>query len=495
MPYPVYPIQNQTAQQLSNIGSNLGVAMFGDANSMMRRAQIDADQKYKNAQLDIERQKLGYQKGVWDSEIGKNQAMTGLYGAQTATEQQATKGARDLAELMASNGALTRNQDGTYSLDPTKIGALIGAQAMARKGQGAAQDAGNWMALALQSQPGASENQFRQGAALRGQMPSDNTAFTTSQVTSNSRPVMVPQNTGGILVPEGSQYSQATKDYATALGAQNGGQPSAAPAPDASAPAPTGASIASAFGPQTTPPISAGNPFLSAAQGATAPTSVGNAIVLPGKQAAFGTASSRAKANEKYTDAASVAGDLQATAEGLANRSKNLHISMGGIPVLEGLQTAIIGRNPQKAQQSSDLGTFQELLTRNWLDKSSILKGAITEREGAELRKGQPTVGDSPEKIQMWLGKVGWFAGMKAQMDNINAQRTAAGQAPVDPISFKQYYVSKVPPPQGVFVEYAKPFGYDVNAAQSPMQPQGASAQPVSTGGDADLEARLSKYR
>jgi hypothetical protein len=498
MPYPVYPVQNQTAQQLANIGSNLGVAMFGDANSMMRRKQLDQDLQFKQKQLDLQRQELGMKRGVYDSQASMNNAHAGYYGAQTAGQQQQNQGSSELADVISQSAKV--NQDGSITFDPQQLGRVAGAYAKANPNGDVAKTLSSLSAMSIQQRPGgATEDQYRQAAALQQKMPSDNTAFTAGQATALAKPMMVPANTQGIIAPAGSVYEQPVKDYAAAL--DSSGNPAAvlpdgttnpiytpngaplpasdpngftspapaAPAPQAQAPAaPAAPSVADAFG--------GSNPQ----QQAQRPRSVGNAVVLPQNQKGqqWGTASSRAKSADKYGEAADIAGSVAAKANGLIDSAGQLHMSGGGIPGVEQVAKFMISADPKQAGRADLINQFQSILTGDWLNKSTVLKGAITEREGAELRKDQPSLGASSEAIKRWLEKVGYLSQMDAEFNQFNMKRAESGLPPIGALEFKSAYASKIPPPKNLKLSYAS--ATKGGEIQQAISPQTAPAQASS---------------
>jgi len=498
MPYPVYPVQNQTAQQLANIGSNLGVAMFGDANSMMRRKQLDQDLQFKQKQLDLQRQELGMKRGVYDSQASMNNAHAGYYGAQTAGQQQQNQGSSELADVILQSAKV--NQDGSITFDPQQLGRVASAYAKANPNSDVAKTLSSLSGMSIQQRPGgATEDQYRQAAALQQKMPTENTAFTAAQATSLAKPMMVPANTQGIIAPAGSVYEQPVKDYAAAL--DSSGNPAsvlpdgrtnpiytpdgaplpasdpngftspapAAPAPQAQASvAPAAPSVADAFG--------GSNPQ----QQAQRPRSVGNAVVLPQNQKGqqWGTASGLQKSEKEYNEAADIAGKVAAKANGLVNSAGLLHMSGGGIPGVEQVAKFMISADPKQAGRATLINDFQSILTGDWLNKSTILKGAITEREGEELRKDQPSLGASSEVIKNWLEKVGYLSQMDAAYNQLNHERTVAKMPPVGSLEFKKWYAGKIPPPKNLNLVYGP--SIKNGELQQAITPQTAPAQPAS---------------
>jgi hypothetical protein len=465
MPYPVYPVQNQTAQQLANIGSNLGVAMFGDANSMMRRSQLDQDLKFKQLQLDLKRQELGMHGKVWDSEVAKNEAQTGGFASKN-------QGASDLADVI-SNSAIV-NQDGTVTIDPNKMGFMAGAAMRANPNGNVAQVLQGLVGLSIQQRPGATEDQYRQAAAIQGKMPSENTAFTTGQATSLQKPIQISGSTTGIIAPPNSPYNQGIQELGSQMDARNQAQtnppallpngggnpvytPNGAPMPAAS-PMPTG-SPTPALNPNG---LTSANP----AQSGAAPVSVANAfpasrtgasVSLPGKggsAASWGTASSSAKDAKEYSGNSDRESDVAAKAQSLLDTGayKLAHVPGGGIPAVEGLSKFLVSQTDTKKRDA--LMQLQSLMTSDWLDKSTIMKGALTEAEGAELRKDQPHFGDDPEVIKSWLQRVAYLHDMHSAINNANFDRTVKRQPPVNPMQFKQAYVQAHHPPSNMIIHF-----------------------------------------
>lgn len=498
MPYPVYPVQNQTAQQLANIGSNLGVAMFGDANSMMRRAQLDQDLKFKQQQLALQREELGMKRGVYDSQASMNNAHAGYYGSQTAGQDIRNQGSSELADVISQSAKV--NQDGSITFDPQQLGRVAGAYAKANPNGDVAKTLSSLSAMSIQQRPGgATEDQYRQAAALQQKMPSDNTAFTAGQATALAKPMMVPANTQGIIAPAGSVYEQPVKDYAAAM--DSSGNPAAvlpdgttnpiytpngaplpasdpngftspapaAPAPQAQAPAaPAAPSVADAFG----------------APQQQRPRVVGNAVVLPQnqKEQQWGTATGLQKSADQYNKDAASQGATAAMARSLIGSVKDLQIPGAGYPIVGGFiektAKAAIGSDPKSADRKTNINNLQSLLTNDWLNKSLLLKGAITEVEGEQLRKDQPSLGDSPEAIKRWLEKVGYLAEMDAQYAHLNHQRTVAKMPPVSALEFKSWYASKISPPKGLNLAFSP--AMKGGELQQAISPQTAPAQPAS---------------
>lgn len=496
MPYPVYPVQNQTAQQLANIGSNLGVAMFGDANSMMRRKQLDQDLQYKQQQLALQREELGLKRSLNDSTIA-------MHNAQAQGYTQKNQGSSELAEVISQSAVV--NQDGSITFDPNKLGAIAGAYAKANPNGDVAKTLGNLAAMSIRQIPGgASEDQYRQAAALGGQMPGQNTAFTTGQAAKLAKPLMVPDKTQGIIAPTGSIYEQPVKDYAAALDSSGNPaavlpdgtinpiytpnytppatpaqQPAQAPAydpngilPPASAPAPVPTATPAAAPVATSAPAA---PSVADAFGAPAPQPqrprvVGNAVILPQnqKRQQWGTASSAAKSSEQYKTEAENADMLGAKAAGLIGMEDKIHVDGGRIPVVSTLGKMVIGATDGK--RLNLINEFQSLLTGDWLDKSQLLKGAITEMEGKQLRLDQPSIGDSPEAIKLWLEKIGYLADMKAAYERANLERSNNRMPPIDPLAFKRMYVSQRKVPAGLNIRFAPTFKN--GELQQAIQPQ-----------------------
>jgi hypothetical protein len=487
MPYPVYPVQNQTAQQLANIGSNLGVAMFGDANSMMRRSQLEQDLKYKQQQLGLQREELGLKRSLNDSQIA-------LHNAQAQGYTQKNQGSSELADVISQSSIV--NQDGTITFDPQRLGQIGGAYAKANPNGDVAKTLSSLAAMSIQQQPGgASEDQYRQAAALQQKLPGENTAFTTGQASKLAKPMMVPQNTQGIIAPSGSMYEQPVKDYAAALDASGNpasvlpdGTPNPVYTPNYVPPAapaglppsdPNGLIPPASLAPATPTAAPSVADAFSAPVQAQRPRTVGNAVVLPQSQKSqqWGTASSRAKSADKYGEAADLAGSVAAKANGLIESSSQLPVAGGGIPVAEQVSKFMIARDSKQAGRADLINQFQSILTGDWLNKSTVLKGAITEREGAELRKDQPSLGASPEAIKMWLEKVGYLSQMDAEFNQLNLKRIEAGMPPIGSLEFKFAYASKVPAPKNLKLYYSS--SAKSGETQQGIQPQ--TAQPATS--------------
>lgn len=504
MPYPVYPVQNQTAQQLSNIGSNLGVAMFGDANSMMRRSQLNQDLKFKQAQLDLQRQELSMKGGVYSSQAAMNNAKAQGYSSQN-------QGSSELADVLAQASVV--NPDGSVAFDPQRIGAVAGAAARANPEGDVAKLMRGLSAMSIQQRAGgSSEDQYRQAAALDGKMPSENTAFTTGQATAMAAPQMIPANTQGVITSPNSVYNKSLQDYGAGVNDSSGVPASVLPSgqsnpyytPDGGpAPAPTPAPLPASDPNGLIPPTPAAMPVAPQTAAPAAPTASvadafvtpvapqqkarmsGSALVLPQKPPQqWGTASSRAKSDAGYAEDASNYSSLAATARGLleGDAYKQIPFTGGGIPVVESVSKRLIGMND--GNRSNLINQYQTILTGDWLSKSGLLKGAITEAEGRELRKDQPGLGDNPDAIKGWLERVAYVSQMRAEHDSLNQQRTEQGLPPVNSLDFKRAYAAQVPPPASVKLSFA------------PSLKQGEFQQAVKPqqDPDADLNARLKKY-
>jgi hypothetical protein len=478
MPYPVYPVQNQTAQQLANIGSNLGIAMFGDANSMMRRKQLDQDLQFKQKQLDLQRQELGMKRGVYDSQASMNNAHAGYYGAQTAGQDfqnqqlQSKIGANsELADIISH--PIYKN--GVAYVDPQRAGAALSAYIRANPGK--EQEVSKFLAL------------FQ------------NSGLSVTEDQKDAKPIIVPANTQGIITAPGSIYAQGAKDLAAATDSSGNPAsvlpdgrtnpyytPDGAPLPASdpngfTSPAPA----APAPQAQTQAPVAPAAPSVADAfsapslqQQAQRPRSVGNAVVLPQNQKGqqWGTASSRAKSADKYGEAADIAGSVAAKANGLIDSASQLHMSGGGIPGVEQVAKFMISADPKQAGRADLINQFQSILTGDWLNKSTVLKGAITEREGAELRKDQPSLGASSEAIKSWLEKVGYLSQMDAEFNQFNMKRSESGLPPIGALEFKSAYASKIPPPKNLKLSYAS--ATKGGEIQQAISPQTAPAQPAS---------------
>jgi hypothetical protein len=476
MPYPVYPVQNQTAQQLANIGSNLGVAMFGDANSMMRRKQLDQDLQFKQQQLALQREELGMKRGVYDSQASMNNAHAGYYGSQTAGQDfqnqqlQSKIGANsELADIISH--PIYKN--GVAYVDPQRAGAALSAYIRANPGK--EQEVSKFLAL------------FQ------------NSGLSVTEDQKDAKPIIVPANTQGIITAPGSIYTQGAKDLAAATDSSGNPAsvlpdgrtnpiytPDGAPLP-ASDPNGFTSPAPAASAPQAQAPVAPAAPSVADAfsapapqQQAQRPRSVGNAVVLPQNQKGqqWGTASGLQKSEKEYNEAADIAGKVAAKANGLVNSASQLHMSGGGIPGVERVAKYMISADPKQAGRATLINDFQSILTGDWLNKSAILKGAITEPEGEELRKDQPSLGASSEVIKNWLEKVGYLSQMDAAYNQLNHERTVAKMPPVGSLEFKKWYAGKIPPPKSLNLVYGP--SIKNGELQQAISPQTAPAQPAS---------------
>lgn len=113
-------------------------------------------------------------------------------------------------------------------------------------------------------------------------------------------------------------------------------------------------------------------------------------------------------------------------------------------------------------QSSTDPGVQDRLAFKNfkvndWLTKSSKLKGAITEAEGAQLRSGQPGSQASAEVKSNWLNNVGYYAKMEADWQAANQEALQTGTARPIPTRWKEDYIQQNPPPALAGVGADKP--------------------------------------
>lgn len=421
--------------------NNLGKAMFGDPT-------INANNAYKNQVLQMQRQKL-------DLENQELAMKSPLYAAQreaalanaansNASAKQTTgetTAASELANVLSSG--IIVNQDGSTSLDPQKIASAAAFAVAANPRGDTAKTIAQYLAISRQQLPNATEQDFRTAAAMLGQNVNNNSAFTTGQVnqlednefrrrvavqqTANQaksfEPVVVPDGSTVFPMPEDRRFSNFSAQPPQML--------PQVPANTANSP------LANA--------ITQAAPTYQAPQSQSAPYTDPNtgAIIVPDSKsnAAFGTDNARLKLIDEADASANLKRGTAETAKFLsqAGITEKIVNPVGGTP---GIQSAydVMQQNFGDPETAFARNMWKELRTMEWLNKSSALKGAISDAENRELQSSFPSDGASAESRRLYLNKVAYVSDRGAFIESARAQALRDGQIPPDPAILRQQF-------------------------------------------------------
>jgi hypothetical protein len=450
--------------------NNLGRAMFGDPT-------INANNAYKNQVLQMQRQKL-------DLENQELAMKSPLYAAQTAAAnanaaenqrradelQAKMRGSTDLGDLFSS--AFVASPNGQVSLNPDLIGKFASAAARANPALDPSKLAQSLAALSITQSPLASEDDNRRAIIMMGGIPNKDTAATTQQaqqLAENERKARIdaqrianePDNSKPLIVPQGSVVMP--------------------PQPFQQQPF------------SLTPQVQNQSPLANAVAGAPSSQDrpayyqdpVTGAIVVPDKKAnaAFGTDNARLKLIDEADASSDLKRGTAETAKFLSQPgvTEKLVNPVGTVPGL-----ALAYDVAQQAFGDADTAfarnMWKELRTFEWLNKSSALKGAISDAENRELQSSFPNDGASADSRRLYLNKVAYVSDRGEFIENARAQALRDGQIPPNPFILRQ--------------QFDQQNGSKNPFAQQPMQTQqsqsiadavAGAAAPTSSGIDPDI--------
>lgn len=161
----------------------------------------------------------------------------------------------------------------------------------------------------------------------------------------------------------------------------------------------------------------------------------------------FGTEKDRYKTVEDAQSAAFQSKSNAMSASRMAQDDAFLQKSQLGVGV-PGVDSVISGiANLFDTEGAKAARQFSDTTILDWLQKSTLLKGAITERETAQLRASQPPPYASAQNKKEWLNAMSWASNREAEWQNIRAEAAKKGVQPPNVIEWTTQYEQKFPRP------------------------------------------------
>jgi hypothetical protein len=161
----------------------------------------------------------------------------------------------------------------------------------------------------------------------------------------------------------------------------------------------------------------------------------------------FGTEKDRYKTVEDAQSAAFQSKSNAMSASRMAQDDAFLEKSQLGVGV-PGVDSVISGiANLFDTEGAKAARQFSDTTILDWLQKSTLLKGAITERETAQLRASQPPPYASAQNKKEWLNAMSWASNREAEWQNIRAEAAKKGVQPPNVVDWAMQYEEKFPRP------------------------------------------------
>jgi hypothetical protein len=464
---------------IANAFSNFGTAIFGDPTA-------SANAKYRNDMLALQRQKLSMDEGemvmkapLYDAQ--RQAAIASAANSNASAQQTAdqNRASSELANVFTSGFVV--NPDGSTSFDPQKFGQAAGYAAQANPKGDVAKILGGFMALSRQQLPNATEQDHRTAAAMMGNMPTTETAFTTGQVNRNiyAKPVVVSEGGRAVFHPNDPK----NPDYVPPA-PQAGGQPIDFNTPPAEVPA---SMLADTVAAPTATPQASPAPVQNRER---------NTIYNP-KTQTFGTNSQNFKTFQEFQKDASTTLTLADRAAGLNNQ--NL-LKNSQVPALASWSNPTAKIYDWFSQIGGGDGAKARLAMRDfyindWLKKSEQLKGAITEKESSQLRAAQPNESASEDVKSNFLTNIEYYSRMEARWSEDNAAALQNGQKQPLPSEWKANYLKNNPPPSLPASIGKQISNQPANSKSTPLPDMVASGAAAPSAIDADVQQAMEIVR
>ena len=451
--------------------ANLGTAMFGDPKVIAQSRAAAAEEEYRKGMLANAQRELDLKAPVFDAQRQQAIASAGYDNSRAKQVELQTRGSSELGDVLANS--IVIGSDGRPVFKPENFGRAA-AQAVMANPNG---DVSNMLGGLMAMMPNQTEDSMRQAAAVRGDMPSANTAFTVGQSDrlagqDMAAKVAVQREANNadlykpIIVPDGSTVFSVPNDPRF---------------PDSS--------LASIVAPQTQPQASplGSAPQIQAPTGPYRDPATGSTVVPKQGKNELYTNSQYGKFLSEFSDAALTAQNAADSIRQLTDNPEAVAASVnpvGGIPLLGSGYRWLQGfsNDPKLVPQLR----FMDASISDWLSKSKDLKGAITERETAMLRASQPPENASGDQKMAWLKNAQWASQMEADWQNAKQQAVSANQPFPNAIEWKRAYLQANPMPDL--------FGKAQQGQQSPQQSLSNIVAPKSEPVPAGMDPNIWNY-
>jgi len=423
------------ADAISQASPAIMTGMFGDpaAKAAYAKAQAEADYRAQQQQnwershgLDVQRFGLSQNEDVRKQGMYQYDLEQSKLEADKLRRELASKSS--LADFFSAPDTIQIDQYGNRSLNPSKVP--------------------EYLSILSEVNPEVAANQDRWG----------------------NPDIPQPVQSGGAIFwdprdPRNPNYQSPAGSSAVEVPL-----PQASPAPSAVAVPPPAAPPA-ASAPSVADEINLPPPaFYSAGQ---------NVTVVPKKDdGMFGTENSNLKIREEAGAGAMQASSIAKAAEQMIGDDQFLEKTQLGVGI-PGIDSVISGAaNLFDTENAMAARQFAEITIGDWLQKTTLLKGAITERETAQLRASQPPQYASAENKKQWLQGISWAMNKEAAWQQARFNAAKQGMSPPDPVVWSNNYEQSNPRPDLLNRNASpSPLG-DAVAPQTQMQiPAGISPQ------------------
>lgn len=419
--------------------SSLANAFTNANNALVGHMNGQANREFKMLQLEQANQQAAAQRSHQDRMY--NLSAAGNTRAQQLHPHELSKlqyenaqlnnqmlGQQGLVDLFSNPSNFKKNEYGQTYLAPEAVSALAAAQARA-KGE-VNPNILDFTNMDIPSVPAPIE---QNGVILFHPKDPRNPNYQSPaglQTVENPLPNPLPQS----ALPQ-AEFAPQTQD--TVVRNQRGEAMGAAPTPSAVA----------------APPPSAGDPSVADAidippPAFYSPKGKPNVTIVPKTDdGMFGTEKDRFKTVEDAQNQALQASSFAASARRMAQDPAFLEKTrLGvGIPILDQAITA--GANFLDTENAKAARQITDVAILDWLTKSTLLKGAITERETAQLRASQPPAYASAENKKQWLEALAWASEREALWNNIRAESAKSGTMTPNVLEWSAQYETQNPRP------------------------------------------------
>lgn len=386
---------------------NLGTAMFGDPALEANRMKVEHMRAMDEKLHELKLRDQQMREGVYGAQIDNYNA--GASADRALAEQRAAENARyrSLADTIAKG--IKVDSSGRTIIDPNAAGAILGAISSVNPSV----NPGNWLdATSPQAKTPLDPVELKAGSSYATD-PTD-PRFSSYKKGAADTPL-----------PDLNAPPEDLPEWEENIPNQN--------LKDGEEPAAVAMGLADAVAPRFDPKT--------------------GVVSVPMGREPMGTKSQTFKSFQQFSEDAQTAQGLADRAAALS-RPEILQASVNPVASIPG-----VGAAYDWIQQSSGDPRAQakialrDFMVKDWLQKSTLLKGAITERETTMLRASQPGENAAPNIKKNFLDNVGYYARMEAAWNEANARALQNQQPQPIPSEWKAAYAAQNPPPAmpGVF--------------------------------------------